>query len=224
LVTTPNNEDSEKRLKTAINIPFSPYEYIRMPFSLTNVPALHGRSPARIGILFHIYKNDVLVAYPDHEKHSEYIVKALSRWKRNCSYKPVVTTVNDSRSSTRSLSAFHPVSCYVTGTAKKRFDLQDVIEVYEEAKQEQVNATVLRHRRHGAALYSVVDASGFSNGAVFRECLDGRWSALFFFLQILVTLKQYRGLGASCLPSILVFITFNIGMDDDIASSSQITS
>ncbi|KRY65082.1 hypothetical protein T4B_4640, partial [Trichinella pseudospiralis] len=68
LVTTPNNEDSEKRLKTAINIPFSPYEYIRMPFSLTNVPALHGRSPARIGILFHIYKNDVLVAYPDHEK------------------------------------------------------------------------------------------------------------------------------------------------------------
>ncbi|KRY65087.1 hypothetical protein T4A_9625 [Trichinella pseudospiralis] len=119
LVTTPNNEDSEKRLKTAINIPFSPYEYIRMPFSLTNVPALHGRSPARIGILFHIYKNDVLVAYPDHEKHSEYIVKALSRWKRNCSYKPVVTTVNDSRSSTRSLSAFHPVSCYVTGTAVK---------------------------------------------------------------------------------------------------------
>ncbi|KRY63495.1 hypothetical protein T4D_9409 [Trichinella pseudospiralis] len=65
MVTTPNNKDSEKCLKTAISIPFSLYEYTRMQFSLRN------EEVSQALWFLDIYIDDVLVAYPIDEVHEK---------------------------------------------------------------------------------------------------------------------------------------------------------
>ncbi|KRX86263.1 hypothetical protein T4E_2093 [Trichinella pseudospiralis] len=65
MVTTPNNKDSEKCLKTAIAIPFSLYEYTRMQFSLRNEEVSQALR------FLDIYIDDVLVAYPIDEVHEK---------------------------------------------------------------------------------------------------------------------------------------------------------
>ncbi|KRY76077.1 hypothetical protein T4A_7477 [Trichinella pseudospiralis] len=99
MVTTPNNKDSEKCLKTAIAIPFSLYEYTRMQFSLRNEEVSQALR------FLDIYIDDVLVAYPIDEFPSD-----------EHSFSQIETsTIQEVQHEV--IGPFHPVNCYVTGIA-----------------------------------------------------------------------------------------------------------